>query len=267
MREQRVYAPSILLSDRKALPVHRGPAMGRNSNSIKAHMNKHIADMIVIAAVGGFATAVQGSDDLDQRAFPLITAQPIDQAVPMGGRVEFTVGATNADQFQWLRNGAPIDGQTNSSLTLQNIGTNDVAYYSCAVLKGGEFVPTRAASLNIYTTDGAGGIVVFSFPVSGGGSQGTCPGAYTGYANYTKTFSQGWGWAPSANTTIHTASDGAGRTDTKVEYVGRYLDSGCDQTTVTVPDPTFSPKYRFTIYFTNNVPTNAYPINLSGFDP
>lgn len=230
-------------------------------------MNKRIADMIVLAAVAVFATAARGGDDLDQQAFPQITTQPIDQAVPMGGSVKFTAGATNADQFQWLHNGTPITGQTNSSLTLAKVGTNNVGYYSCAVFKGGEPVPTRAASLDVFTTGGAGQIVVFTFPVTGSGSQGTCPGAYTGYANYTKTASQGWGWAPSANTSIHTASDGTARTDTKIEYVGRYLDSGCDQTTVTVPHPTFSPKYRFTIYFTNDVPTNPYPINLSGFYP
>jgi hypothetical protein len=114
---------------------------------------------------------------------------------------------------------------------------------------------------------GSDTITVYGMPVSGGGSQGTCPGSYIGYVNYTKTVSQGWGWAPSTNTTLHRASDGSGRTDTKVQYVGRSSDSGCAQTTVAIPDPTFSTKYRFTIFFTNNIPTNAYPITLSGFNP
>jgi hypothetical protein len=37
---------------------------------------------------------------------------------------------------------------------------------------------------------------------------------------------------------------------------------------VTVVNP-MSPAYRFAIYFPTNsmVPTNAYPITLSGFDP
>jgi hypothetical protein len=112
---------------------------------------------------------------------------------------------------------------------------------------------------------GGGPITVFGTPYPGGGSHNGCPGPYAGYVNYTKTISQGWGWSPSG--TVHTASDGSGRTDTKIEYVGAYGDSGCDRTTVTIPHPAFSPVYRFTIYFTNNIPTNAYPITLTGFNP
>jgi len=89
---------------------------------------------------------------------------------------------------------------------------------------------------------------------------------YAGYVNYIKTISQGWGWAPTTNTTLHTATD-ANRLDTKVQYVGKFGDAGCSQTIVTVPHPTYTPKYRFTIYFPNNVPTNSYAITLVGFDP
>jgi hypothetical protein len=115
---------------------------------------------------------------------------------------------------------------------------------------------------------GGGPITVFGAPYAGGGSQGSCPGPYAGYVNYTKTVSQGWGWAPIAGATVLTASDGSGRTDTKIQYVGNYGDNGCNQTTVTIPYPPMSTKYRFTIFFTNNVPTtNAYPITLTGFNP
>lgn len=162
-----------------------------------------------------------------------------------------------------------MEGQTNSTLTLENVAIEDVAYYSCDVFNGDEAVPTRAALLNVYTVLGGGGgpITVFGAPVVSGGNQGSCPGAYAGYVNYIKTVSQGWGWAPSTNTTVHTAADGTTRTDTKVVYVGKFGDGGCNQTIVTVPHPTLSPKYRFSIYFPNNVPTNSYPITLSGFDP
>jgi hypothetical protein len=110
-------------------------------------------------------------------------------------------------------------------------------------------------------------IVVFGTPLAGSGSQGTCPGSYTGYVNYTKSLPQ-WGWAPdtSNGNTIFTATD-TNRTNTKIQYGGAYGDNSCNQTTVTVPNVPISPVYRFTIYFTNNVPTNAYPITLDGFLP
>ena len=101
-------------------------------------------------------------------------------------------------------------------------------------------------------------------PTVTSGSNGICPGGYVGKAVFTKTVAQGWGWTPT--NAVHTATD-TNRTDTKIEFQGKAGDVGCNQTTVTVPDPTTSPKYRFTVYFANNVPTNSYPIVLTGFMP
>ena len=228
-------------------------------------MKKRITRIIASAAIAGSASVAWAAAELDQAEFPLIATQPTDQAVAVGSSTVLTVEAVNGDSYQWLRNGVAMPGQTNSTLVLDNVETGDVGYYTCAVIKGGEAVPTRAAQVNVYTLDGGGTITVFGAPVVSSGSQGTCPGPYAGYVNYRKTVSQGWGWAPSAGTSTHIASDD-NRTDTKVEYVGKYGDGGCNQTSVTV-DPVYSPKYRFTIYFTNNVPTNAYAITLTGFDP
>ena len=261
-------------------------------------MNKHIPHIkiphiIALTAITGLlaiapnTTPAQTTDTLltdsvDQSEFPQITAQPVDQAVSIGSSVVLSVQANNADGYQWLRNGVPVDGQTNSDLAIANAGTNDVGLYSCEVSKGAGTVPTRAANVSVVMASssavmtsssvatasmtGGGPITVYGTPLLGGGSKGSCPGPYVGYVNYTKTISQGWGWTPTG--TVHTAADGSGRTDTKIEYVGAYGDSGCNQTIVTIPNPTYSPAYRFTIYFANNVPTtNAYPIILTGFNP
>jgi len=84
--------------------------------------------------------------------------------------------------------------------------------------------------------------------------------------NFTKTTSQGWGWAPTTGMT-HVATD-TNRSDTKIQYGGQYGDGGCAQTSVTVSNP-ISPVYRFAVYFPTNtvVPTNTYTIILDGFDP
>jgi len=207
-----------------------------------------------------------------QPEFPVITLQPEDQMVYLGSNATFTVKAVNADGYQWLRNGGSMPDQTNTSLIITNAQISDVGYYLCNVYKDSETVPTRAASLMVYTNTvdpqtSIDPITVFGFPLLGGGSQGTCPGPYVGYINFTKTIAQGWGWKPDTNTTtVFTASD-ANRTDTKIQYGGKYGDNACGQTTVTVPNPTISSAYRFAIYFTNNVPTNAYAITLDGFKP
>ncbi len=205
-------------------------------------------------------------DDPDQAQFAQITVQPTDQALPVGGGTVLSVLAGNADGFQWFRNGVAIAGQTNNTLVLQNVSTNDVGFYACGVLNGSQIVPTRAANVTVYTSSPGEPITLFGSPVASGGSSGSCPGSYAGYVSYTKTVSQGWGWAPTAGTS-HIAADGTTRTDTKVYYMGKYGDSGCSQISVAVPDPTPSPKYRFAIYFPSDVPTNSYPIVLTGFDP
>ena len=210
-----------------------------------------------------------------------------------------SVQANNADGCQWLRNGVPLDGQTNSILAIASAGINDVGLYSCEVFNGGEMVPTRAASVEVETAAnataasvtaarptvasatvarpaaagvtangvlGGGPIVVSGTPILSSGYKNNCPGAYVGYVAYTKAVSQGWGWAPIAGAPIISAADGSGRTDTKIEYVGAYGDHGCGQTSISI-NPAYSPVYRFTIYFTNNIPTNAYSIVLTGFNP
>jgi hypothetical protein len=254
-------------------------AQGGRQQKPKSLMNKHIPHIkiphiITLAAITGLVVIAgnlvhaQTTEPLDQAEFPTITAQPVDQAVTVGSNAALSVQAVNADSYQWLRNGVPIDGQTNSSLVIEQVGIENAGSYSCNVsLNGGDAVPTRAASLNVMTSSVMSGdqIILYGSPKVGGGTQGTCPGSYAGYVNYTKTISQGWGWAPAG--TVHTAADGGGRTNTKIVYLGISYDSGCHQTSVTIPHPPISAKYRFTIYFPNNVPTTNYPIVLTGFNP
>lgn len=230
-------------------------------------MKHKITRPSLIALLGLLPSPALQAQDADQSEFPVIMSQPLDSLAPVGAGTTFSVQATNAESFQWMRNGVSLDGQTNSALTVPSVGIDDAGFYSCSVSKSGQAVPTRSASLAVTAADSGGGIVVYAVPTGGSGGSGTCPGRYTGCVSFTKTVSQGWGWAPDTNTTVHTASDGGGRTDTKIQYIGRNSDLGCNQTSVTVPDPPFSTKYRFTIYFTNNVPTNAYPLILNGFAP
>jgi hypothetical protein len=117
------------------------------------------------------------------------------------------------------------------------------------------------------TQSGLAAVTVYAQPVVSSGSSGTCPGKFSGYINYTKSSTNGWGWALSTNTTTFQATDGGGRTDVKVEFLGQFGDTGCNHTTVTLPNPPSSPVYRFNIYFTNTVPATNYPLVLTGFDP
>lgn len=234
---------------------------------------KHIVFTTVVMTVvftAAFKACADNSPAVLQPEFARIILQPEDQLAYIGSNATFSVTAENADGYQWLRNGNPLAGATNSSFTIQNAQTTDVGFYSCNVFTGPQSVPTRAASLMVYSSSidpqtGVDPVVVYALPTTSSGSSGTCPGAYIGYVSYTKS---GSGWTPdtSNGNTIFTATD-TNRTNTKVQYLGIFGDNGCAQTIVTVPNPPISPAYEFGIYFTNNVPTNAYAITLSGFKP
>jgi hypothetical protein len=263
-------------------------------------MKKCFLRGIAIAAIAGFVLTLQAQDSTDQSQYPTILSQPVDQCVPVGSPVTFSVTASNVDSYQWYKNNTLMEGQTNSSLTIASAAISDVSYYSAAVMKGNDAVPTRMAILNVYTTSsgslnlttslttksrlglslslsgtlsamdlgGGGTMTMYGMPVTmTGGNSNNCPGRYSGYVNFTKTASQGWGWAPTAGAPSHTATD-YNRSDTKVYFMGSYSDSGCGTNSVNVSNPT-SPVYRFSIFFPigTQVPTNTYAITLDGFDP
>ena len=222
-------------------------------------MKKSFLHGVAIAAMTGMVlTACAQDTNIDQSLYPTILQQPVDQCLPIGGAATFSVVATNFDGFQWYKNNVAIDGETNSSLTIASLGINDVGYYGASVILAGEAVPTRLATLNVYTvttpllttttsltstlnksklslqstlsfsaTDlGGGGVItVFGLPVvSGGGTSSGCPGKYSGYVNFSKPPSQGWGWAPTAGET-HVVTD-TNRPDTKVQFMGQWGDPG-----------------------------------------
>jgi len=260
-------------------------------------MKKRLLRGIAITAMAGFVLALRAQDatSTDQSQYPTILQQPVDQCLAVGSPVTFSVVATNVDTYQWYKNNVALDGQTNSSLMISSVAISDVAYYSAAVVKNGDSVPTRMANLNVYTTSGSttstttttksrftttqsmslmstdlgggGMITMYGMPVAGSGGSGTCPGKYSGYVNFIKTASQGWGWAPTAGAPSHTATDN-NRSDTKIYFSGQYGDTGCGTNSVNVSNP-MSPVYRFSIFFPpgTQVPTNAYAITLDGFDP
>jgi trimeric autotransporter adhesin len=65
----------------------------------------------------------------------VITTQPASQSVLPGATVMFNVVATGSQPmaYQWRKNGTPINNATNTSFSLFNVTTNDIAAYSVVV--------------------------------------------------------------------------------------------------------------------------------------
>ena len=263
-------------------------------------MTKHISRIIAFLAIAGLAAGLTGCCSMlkyckDQI---LIINQPESQTVRIGSNVTFSVFAvkgppwtTNGLSYQWQFNGTLLSGNlywtnltilgaTNSSITITNAQIANVGFYRVLV-SGSPTVPSEPASLQVFTAT-TGAVTVFGTPVATTGTKGSCPGSFKGYINYTNN-PPAWGWAVTDRLVKATAANGGAylSSNTRVEYLGlEAFDTGCAAGTVdilansTVPPPAVPPshtpssRYQFTIYFKKlPLPTGAYPINLTNFDP
>jgi len=82
---------------------------------------------------------------------PVITTQPQAQTVSAGQNASFSVSATSSApmRYQWLRNGTPLAGRTNATLTLNAVQSVDCANYSVTVVNSAGSVPSQSAMLNV----------------------------------------------------------------------------------------------------------------------
>ncbi|MEN9635443.1 MAG: hypothetical protein RL077_3847, partial [Verrucomicrobiota bacterium] len=85
---------------------------------------------------------------------PVITTQPVSQAVALGANVTFTVVATGTPTltYQWRKNGTAINGATNASYTIASVGSADLASYNVVVANSVDGVPSSAAILSLAAT-------------------------------------------------------------------------------------------------------------------
>jgi parallel beta-helix repeat protein len=82
---------------------------------------------------------------------PLIVTQPQSQSITVGSNATFSVtpNDTIALQYQWRKGAAALAGATTSSLTLQNITTNDAGSYTVVVSNPAGTITSDAAILTV----------------------------------------------------------------------------------------------------------------------
>jgi hypothetical protein len=127
---------------------------------------------------------------------PSITSQPADTAVTVGDPAGFTVSATGDPpiRYQWYFNtNTPLANQTNASLTIYNVRTNDAGGYSVVVSNNNGSVASRVATLTVLqpappaiTSQPQGMTNATGFPASFTvGATGSAPLRYQWYFNTT----------------------------------------------------------------------------------
>ena len=82
---------------------------------------------------------------------PSIVSDPASQTVNAGQTAVFNIVATGIPDasYQWLKNNTNLDGQTGSTLTINNASANDIGSYSVIVSNSAGSVTSGAATLSV----------------------------------------------------------------------------------------------------------------------
>jgi len=127
------------------------------------------------------------------------------------------------------------------------------------------------AALFVVAIAFAGDIVIYPNAISTNTIIGTsCPnGTFIASATYARTLANGWGWAPDTNGNTSFTASYTNQPNCVVQFGGHSGDVGCNTTTVSIANPPYSTKYRFTVYWPvgSAVPTstNNAPLVLHDF--
>ena len=92
---------------------------------------------------------------------PNILTNPANQSVAGGGTISLTVAATGipAPAYQWLRNGTPLDGQTDATLTIANAHAGQAGTYSVVVSNVAGVVTSGNATVTVGNTSPTLGVI------------------------------------------------------------------------------------------------------------
>ena len=178
------------------------------NNTVKADVSGYsVSDLYEVRAdststyLGSFGLAANGTLTFSTSptfftaaaaGSPVITTQPVAQAVSAGANVTFTVAATGSGTltYQWLKDGVAISGATLSTLSLPAVSSTNAGSYSVKVtnaigsITSTGFVlnvgtvpnPGRLINLSVLTSiAGAGDNFTFGFVVGGNGTSGNKP--------------------------------------------------------------------------------------------
>jgi hypothetical protein len=100
-----------------------------------ANVNEANAGSYTVTVTNSTGTVVSAPASLTILSFvvpPSITSQPNKTLATAGSPVSFTVGASGTEplSYQWLINGAPIEGATMATFTLPTVQVGDAGVYS-----------------------------------------------------------------------------------------------------------------------------------------
>jgi alpha-tubulin suppressor-like RCC1 family protein len=113
---------------------------------------------VVVANDFGAITSVVAV--LTVNSLPAFTLQPQSQSVLAGSSVTFSVAATNADSYQWQKNGANLPGETNTSYSINSAQPADAGNYRAVASNPFGSTPSALAALTVTTSQSTSNLAV-----------------------------------------------------------------------------------------------------------
>jgi uncharacterized repeat protein (TIGR01451 family) len=130
-----------------------------NSPIVGATTNTLVLNNVQTNAAGDYSVAITNAVGAVTSAVasltvlvpPSITVQPTNQTVLVGNAINFQATATGSAplSYQWLLSGAVLPGATTSSLTLNNVQTNQAGAYSLRVTNSVGSITSSVAQLTV----------------------------------------------------------------------------------------------------------------------
>ncbi len=122
---------------------------------------------VVVTNVAGPATSSPAI--LTVNTPPIFVSQPGAQVALAGSSVTFSVVASGSSNFnyQWRKNGVPIAGATNSTLTFSSVSAGDAGNYDVQVLNSLGLISSSLAQLTVVTAPAAPVITAQPAPRTG----------------------------------------------------------------------------------------------------
>lgn len=116
-----------------------------------------VLTLVAVVFLSTWTGSARGDDpndpnNPDPNDVPVILEDPQSQAVCDGESAEFTVEASGPDlEYQWRKDEEELDGETASTLTLEEVTTDDAGDYDVVVSNEAGSVESAAATLTVDT--------------------------------------------------------------------------------------------------------------------
>lgn len=138
------------------------------SNGIAAVSRSHAGVYTcVVTNSAGSTTSDKGT--MIVVATPVFSVQPADQTVLVGASVTFSASASEAQSYQWQKNGVNIAGATGPSYSIASVATTDFGNYTVIATNVAGSATSRVAALSVSTPPvvippGAGTVKIIFVP-------------------------------------------------------------------------------------------------------